>query len=44
MGWICVPVIIVVGWYAWSAWEQVMAERPQLREQIMPANSGIQRK
>jgi hypothetical protein len=44
MGWICVPVILVVGWYAWSAWEQVLAERPQLREQSAPINTGILRR
>ncbi len=44
MGWVCVPIILVVGWYSWSAWEQVMAERPQLREQVTPANTGVQRR
>ncbi|MGL4634693.1 MAG: hypothetical protein ACRCWF_01825 [Beijerinckiaceae bacterium] len=44
MGWICVPVLVVIGWYTWSAWDQMMAERPQLKEQIMPSTVGIQRK
>ena len=44
MGWVCVPVLVIIGWYSWSAWEQMMAERPQLREQIMPSTVGIQRK
>lgn len=44
MGWVCVPVLVIIGWYSWSAWEQMMAERPQLREQIMPSIVGIQRK
>jgi hypothetical protein len=41
MGWICVPVLLVLGWYAWKGWEQVVADRqPPVREQVMPANVG----
>jgi hypothetical protein len=44
MGWICVPVILVVGWYSWKAWDQAVAERPQLREQLLPASGTVLRK
>jgi hypothetical protein len=44
MGWICVPIILVICWFGWKAWEQMLAERPQLREQIMPSTVGVQRK
>jgi hypothetical protein len=44
MGWICVPIILIIGWYGWKAWDQMLAERPQLREQIMPSTVGVQRK
>jgi hypothetical protein len=41
MGWICVPVLLVLGWYAWKGWEQVVADRQQpAREQVMPATLG----
>ena len=41
MGWICVPVIIAIGWYGWKAWEQVVADRqPAAREQTSPAAVG----
>ncbi len=41
MGWICVPLIILVGWYAWKGWEQMVAERqPQLRDVAVPASIG----
>jgi hypothetical protein len=38
MGWICVPVLIVVVWFSVKGWDDLMAERqPKGREQIMPA-------
>lgn len=40
MGWICVPLIIMVGWYAWRGYEQMVADRqPQWRE-ATPAAIG----
>jgi heme/copper-type cytochrome/quinol oxidase subunit 2 len=36
MGWICVPVLLVIAWFTWQAWDKTVAERPQLREQINP--------
>ena len=40
MGWICVPLILMVGWYAWKGWEQLVADRqPQFRE-VAPASIG----
>ena len=41
MGWICVPVILVIGWYGWKVWEQVVADRQApYREQVTPATLG----
>jgi hypothetical protein len=41
MGWICVPIIVVIGWYGWKGWEQVVADRqPTFREQPAPATVG----
>jgi hypothetical protein len=41
MGWICVPVILAIGWYGWKGWEQVVADRqPTYREQASPATLG----
>ncbi len=38
MGWICVPVLIMVTWFAFKGWDELMAERqPKGREQIIPA-------
>jgi hypothetical protein len=28
MGWICVPLLLGVGWMAWQAWEQANPGRP----------------
>ncbi len=39
MGWVCVPLFVMLGWYAWRGWEEFVAERqPQFREAVMPAN------
>ncbi|MCA3565283.1 MAG: hypothetical protein IOC90_14715 [Methylocystis sp.] len=41
MGWICVPVILVIGWYGWKGWEHVVADRQTPnREQVTPATLG----
>lgn len=38
MGWICVPLIVMLGWYGYKGWEELMAERqPHYRESVMPA-------
>ena len=44
MGWICVPVILVLGWYSWKAFEHATAARPELREIFTPSTTSIQRK
>jgi predicted negative regulator of RcsB-dependent stress response len=36
MGWICVPVLLVIAWFSWQAWDQAVADRPQLRDQLNP--------
>ena len=39
MGWICVPVLIVVVWFAFKGWDDLMAERqPKGRDQAVPAS------
>jgi hypothetical protein len=39
MGWICVPVLIVVVWFAFKGWDDLMAERqPKGLDQALPAS------
>ncbi len=39
MGWVCVPLLVMLGWYAFKGYEDLMAERqPQFREAVMPTN------
>ncbi len=39
MGWVCVPLLVMLGWYSWKGWEELVAERqPVVREAVMPAN------
>jgi len=41
MGWICVPLILLLGWYAWKGWETVIADRqPQFRDVTIPTTVG----
>jgi hypothetical protein len=44
MGWICVPVILVLGWYSWKAFEEATTTRPDLREIFVPSTTAIQRR
>jgi hypothetical protein len=44
MGWICVPVIIVIGWSGWQAWDQIVADRGQSRDVVIPAAADILRR
>jgi hypothetical protein len=37
MGWICVPVLIMIVWFGMKGWDDLMAERqPKQREQVVP--------
>jgi hypothetical protein len=41
MGWICVPLLIMLGWYVFQAYERLMADRSQpAREQVLPSGVG----
>jgi hypothetical protein len=41
MGWVCVPVLIVIGWYALKGYEHITADRrTPTSDQVMPANLG----
>lgn len=41
MGWVCVPLILMLVWFAWKGWDQVIADRqPQLRDVFTPASIG----
>jgi hypothetical protein len=40
MGWICVPVILVICYVGWQAWDQIASERPQLRD-ARPVPFGV---
>ncbi len=44
MGWICVPLIIFVGWYAFKAWEERNLVRPSASEPAQPAAATILRR
>jgi hypothetical protein len=38
MGWICVPVLIMIVWFSFKGWDDLMAERqPKGRELVVPA-------
>ncbi len=42
MGWVCVPVLIMVVWFGLKGWDDLMAQRqPQLREQVTPAGVEV---
>ena len=28
MGWICVPLILMLGWYGWKGWEELDGRAP----------------
>lgn len=40
MGWICVPLIVMFVWIGWKAWDQILTDRPQTRELVLPATVG----
>jgi hypothetical protein len=44
MGWFCVPVILLLGWFSWKAFDEATAARPELREIFVPSTTTIQRK
>jgi predicted negative regulator of RcsB-dependent stress response len=46
MGWVCVPIFVVVGYFGWTAFQQVQSERTQhAREQVVtPAATSVIRK
>ncbi len=42
MGWVCVPVLIMIVWFGLKGWDDLMAERqPKQREQVMPAGVEV---
>jgi hypothetical protein len=44
MGWICVPIILVLGWTALRAWEEMGASRASnAPEPIIPSTTTIRR-
>jgi hypothetical protein len=43
MGWVCVPVIVVVAWFAWQAWEDVNKGRASAPEPVIPSTLTIRR-
>jgi hypothetical protein len=45
MGWICVPLILFLGWSAFRAWDEVNAARASAAppEQIIPSTTTIRR-
>jgi hypothetical protein len=39
MGWICVPVLIMIVWFSFKGWDELVAERqPKGRDQAVPAS------
>jgi predicted negative regulator of RcsB-dependent stress response len=43
MGWICVPLLLFVGWFGWQAWEQANPGRPQGADTVLPSTTTIRR-
>jgi hypothetical protein len=43
MGWICVPVLLFIGWYAFKVWEEMNTGRPNAPEPARPAAATILR-
>jgi hypothetical protein len=43
MGWICVPVLLFIGWYAFKAWEEMNPGRPNAPDRVLPATTTILR-
>jgi hypothetical protein len=43
MAWICVPVIVVVAWFAWKGWEELNPGRPAGNDMILPSTTTIRR-
>ncbi|MGL5114020.1 MAG: hypothetical protein ACRC7C_01735 [Beijerinckiaceae bacterium] len=39
MGWFCVPVILILGWLGFQAWEEAVAARqtPAAQQAVTPA-------
>jgi hypothetical protein len=39
LAWICVPLLLVLGWYIWEAWEREVASRiPPAVQQVPSGN------
>jgi hypothetical protein len=43
MGWICVPVILVVAWFGWKAYEEANPGRPSGTDAVIPSTTSIRR-
>jgi hypothetical protein len=43
MGWICVPVILFMGWSAWKVWEELNPGRPQGSDTVIPSTTSLRR-
>ncbi len=43
MGWICVPLLVFIGWTGFRAWEEMRPERPALNDAVIPSTTAIRR-
>jgi hypothetical protein len=44
MGWICVPILVFLGWMALRTWDEMnVARGPTIPETIIPATTSIRR-
>jgi hypothetical protein len=43
MGWICVPVLLFIGWFAFKAWEESKPGRPTGPDTVLPSTTTILR-
>lgn len=41
MGWICVPVLLLIGWSAWRAWDDLNTNRRTGPEVTLPPTTTI---
>jgi predicted negative regulator of RcsB-dependent stress response len=39
MGWVCVPVLLMIGWIGWQAWQEINPGRPSGSDTVFPTTT-----